>query len=328
MNTIQRRRLLAALTAGAGMLALPTLLRAQTRWPAGTVKIIVPAPAGGGVDNFCRKLAELLAPRLDTTIIVDNKAGAAGLIGVKALAGAPPNGSTFGYVHSGIASIQAMGGKIDLQKEFTPVVGRIQASSFVVAVHADSPYKTMEDLIRVMKADPKKLSYGSGGPGTPAHIIFEKIKLNEPGVDAVQIPFKGAIEGVMAVLGKNIDFVVGLTSAAYPSIESGKLRALTVASPKRSKLMPDVPTMAESGLPKFNHTSWSGIFAPAGLPEPLVVRMRTEIYAVMADPSFEDFIEKSGASLLPRETPEAFKSFLNDALIQETMLMKKLGLSA
>jgi tripartite-type tricarboxylate transporter receptor subunit TctC len=327
MTKIHRRKILTTMAGGAGFLAFPTLLRAQEKWPVNTIKIIVPAPAGGGVDIFCRKLAELLAPRLDTTIIMDNKAGGAGLLGVKALASAPPNGSAFGYVHTGIASIQAMGGKIDLQKELNPIVGRIQASSYVVAVNSDSPYKTMADLYKAMKADPKKLSYGTGGPGTPAHIIFEKIKLEDPGLDAVQIPFKGAIEGVMAVLGKNIDFVVGLTSAALPSIQSGKLRALALASPKRSRLLPNVPTLVESGLPKFNYSSWAGIFSPVGLPEPLVARMRAEIYNVMADPAFEDFVDNSGAAMLSRESPEAFKLFLNESLIQEAALVKRLGLS-
>ena len=123
MTNIHRRKILTTIAGGAGFLALPSLIRAQDKWPVNTIRIIVPAPAGGGVDIFCRKLAELLAPRLGTTIIMDNKAGGAGLLGVKALASAPPNGSAFGYVHTGIASIQAMGGKIDLQKELTPIVG-------------------------------------------------------------------------------------------------------------------------------------------------------------------------------------------------------------
>ena len=237
MKTIDRRQVLSTMLAAAGAAAWPRLANAQgaaaAKWPVATIKFIAPVPPGGGVDVFCRQLGERMAHHLGVTVVVENRAGAGGLLGAKALAMAPADGSTLGYLHSGHASIQAMGGKLDLLSEFKPVIGRFQASAFAVVVHADSPYQTFADLLKVLTEQPDKLSYGSGGLGTPAHIIFEKLKAARPGLSATQIPYKGAIEGVNALMGKNIDFLVGLMSTVLGPIKGGKLRALAVSSPAR-----------------------------------------------------------------------------------------------
>ncbi|MEK7345744.1 MAG: tripartite tricarboxylate transporter substrate binding protein [Pseudomonadota bacterium] len=327
MTMIHRRTLLSAMAAGTGLLAVPTRLRAQTvKWPTSTVKIIAPVPAGGGVDIFCRKLAEQLTQQLGTTVIVDNKAGAAGLIGAKAVAAAPADGATFGYLYSGMVLLQAMGGKLDMQKQFTPIVGRIQSSTYLVVVHPDSPYKTLDDLFKAMATSPDKLSYGSGGNGSPAHIIFEKLKLAVPGINALHVPFKGVIEAFNALQGKNLDFVLGLTSSVIAQVSTGALRALAIVADKRTPLLPAVPTMAEAGVQNFSYSSWGGIFGPAGLPVALRDSLRSEIYKIMARPDFESFVVKSGADVMPQESPEAFEAFLKSSLESDTQLMAKLGL--
>lgn len=331
MTSMHRRQALAQLTAGAGALALPGWATAQSatsaaRWPVTPIKWMVPAPAGGGVDVLCRQLAERISTVLGTTIIIENKAGAGGLLGVKALAMSPANGSNIGYVHSGLVSVQALGAKLNLLTELKPVVGRLQASAFVVVVHADSPYQTMGDLMKAMAAQPDKLSYGHGGAGSPAHIVFEKIKAARPELSATAIPYKGAIEGVTALMGKGIDFMVGVMSAVLTPLKAGRFRALAVSSPARSRLLPDVPTLAESGLPGLAHVSWSGVFAPAGMSDELVSQLRIATVKVAADPDFIAFVSSLGGEMLPHETPKAFEDFLKASIASETALMKKLGL--
>ncbi|WP_305807193.1 tripartite tricarboxylate transporter substrate binding protein, partial [Stenotrophomonas sp. YIM B06876] len=197
--------------------------------------------------------------RVGVPVIVQNTAGAAGLIGSKAIAMAAPDGGTFGYVHSGIVTLQAMGAKIDMLKDFAPVAPRIQASSFLILVNSGSPYRSLQELIAAMKADPQKLSCGTTGPGSPEYMIFERLVKAVPGIGAVNVPFKGAIEGVAALMGKQIDFMVGLTSTARGTVESGKLRALANPGVRRSRLFPDVPTVAEAGVPGFAHSTWGGV---------------------------------------------------------------------
>ena len=167
-------------------LAGPGLVWAQSggQWPVDTLKILIPAPAGGGVDVFCRKVGERLATHLGITVVPDNKAGAAGLLGTKALAGAPPDGITIGFIHSGLVSVQAMGGKLDLVNEFRPVVARFNESAFVVAVNAESKYRSFGDLMKDILAQPGKLNYGTGGQGSPAHMVFEGLKVKVPGLNA------------------------------------------------------------------------------------------------------------------------------------------------
>lgn len=329
----QRRRFLGHAMAAAGTIAMPSLWpHAQAavkleKWPLNNLKIIVPYPAGGGVDTFCRKVADLLSPRIGVPVVVQNTAGAAGLVGSRAIAMAPNDGSTVGYVHSGIGSLQAMGAKIDLLNDFTPVAPRMQASTFLFVVNSESSYKSLGDLIAALKANPTKLTYGTAGLGSPEHVIFEKLMKAVPGIGAVHIPYKGTIEGVAALMGKQIDFMVCITSTARAGIEGGKLRALAVASASRSKLFPDIPTVAEAGAPGFVHTTWSGIFGPRGVPPQLVEQLRAALLDISRDPSFTAFVINSGAEpLLDEESPQEFRNFLMRSLDAETKLMKQLNL--
>ncbi|MBL8384292.1 MAG: tripartite tricarboxylate transporter substrate binding protein, partial [Burkholderiales bacterium] len=303
----ERRRAMAGL---AGMVAagmLPAAARAQTaRWPVGTIRFMAPVPPGGGVDVLSRRIADRLAAHLGVNVVVENRSGAGGMVGAQALAAAAADGSNLGYLHAGHLTLQAMGAKIDLTRDFVPVVGRYSASQFVIAVHVDAPYKTLADLIRAIQAQPGKLNYGSGGIGTPGHMTFETLRLRIPGLDAQYVPFKGAIDAVNALAAKNLDFVSGLLSAVLTQLRAGRLRALGVSGATRSPLLPDVPTIAEAGYPGFSLVSWGGIYAPPRLPDALTAQLRATLAKIAAEPEFKSFLEAQGSEPQPSETPEAF----------------------
>ena len=318
----------------ASSLAAPSFAWAQSaapspaKWPVDTLRIIVPAPAGGGVDQTCRKVGERLASHLGITVVPDNKPGAAGLLGVKALAAAAPDGGTIGLIHSGLVSVQAMGGKLDLVKEFSPVVGRFNETQFIVAVQADSKYRSFADLLKDIVANPGKLNYGTGGQGSPGHMVFERLEEKVAGLKAQDVPFKGAVEGVNALVSKNIDFLVGVMSTVQVHVKSGRLRALAVTGGTRSVQLPDVPTIAESGVPGFSYSAWGGFFGPARLPERLVITLQDAFARIVKEPDFLQFIAANGSQISQPESATDFQAFLRESIVRETAVMNRLGLKA
>jgi tripartite-type tricarboxylate transporter receptor subunit TctC len=219
-----------------------------------------------------------------------------------------------------------MGAKVDLIRDFVPIAGRYSASQFVIAVNLESPYKTFPELMRAIQTQPGKLNYGSGGVGTPGHMTFESLRLRVPGLDAVYVPYKGAIEAVNAVAAKQLDFVSGLMSAVLTQVRAGRLRALAVSGITRSSTMPDVPTIAETGYPGFSLVSWGGIYAPPRLPSALATTLRGVLARIAEDAEFKSFMVSTGSETLPAETPEAFATYYQAALVRETELVGKLGL--
>ena len=329
MRRIDRRQALGALAGAASSVWLPRTATAQTTppaWPVNTIKFMAPVPAGGGVDVLCRRIADRMGALLGVNVAVENKAGAGGLVGAQALAAAPPDGSNIGYLHAGHLTMQAMGAKIDLARDFVPLAGRFSASQFVIAVNTESPYKTLPELMRAIQAQPGKLNFGSGGIGTPGHMTFESLRLRVPGLNAVYVPYKGAIEAVNAVAAKNLDFVSGLMSAVLAQVRAGRLRALAVSGATRSPLLPEVPTIAESGYPGFSLVSWGGVYGPPRMAAELATTLRGVLARIAADPEFKAFMHSTGSEQSPAETPEAFVTYYQAALVRETELVNKLGL--
>ena len=318
----------------ASSLAAPSLAWSQSatqataKWPVDTLRIMIPAPAGGGVDATCRKVGERLAVHLGITVIPDNKPGAAGLLGAKALAAAAPDGGTIGLLHSGLVSVQAMGGKLDLVKEFSPVVGRFNENQFIVAVHAESKYRSFAELLKDIAANPGKLNYGTGGQGSPGHMVFERLKEKSASLDAQDVPFKGAVEGVNALMAKNIDFLIGVMSTVQVHVKSGRLRALAVTGSTRSVQLPEVPTVAESGVPGFSYTAWGGFFGPSRLPERLVTTLQDAFAKTIKEPDFLQFIAANGSQISQPESAADFQAFLRESIVRETVVMTRLGLKA
>ena len=327
MKFQNRRTWLGAIGGLGASLCVPGALRAQTAgWPVGTIRFMVPVPAGGGVDVLCRRIGDRMAALLGVNVVVENKSGAGGLVGSQALAAAAPDGSNIGYLHAGHMTLQAMGAKIDVMRDFVPIAGRYSASQFVIAVNVESPYKTFPDLMQAIRTQPGKLNYGSGGVGTPGHMTFESLRLRVPGLDAVYVPYKGAIDAVNAVAAKQLDFVSGLMSAVLTQVRAGRLRALAVSGSMRSSILPDVPTIAEGGYPGFSLVSWGGLYAPPRFPAALATTMRGVLARIAEEPEFKAFLVTAGSEALPAETPEAFATYYQAALVRETELVGKLGL--
>ncbi len=299
---------------------------AAAKWPVDPLRLLIPGPAGGGVDLTCRRVGERLAAHLGVTVVPDNKPGAAGLLSCRALAAAAPDGGTIGLIHSGLVSVQAMGGKLDLLKEFRPVVGRFSESQFIVAVHPDSPHRSMADLLKDITARPGALNYGTGGQGSPGHMVFERLKDRVPGLQAQDVPFKGAIESVNALLAKSLDFLIGVMSTVQVHIKSGRLRALAVTGATRSALFPEVPTIAESGVPGFAYTSWGGFYGPAKMPEPLVATLQGVLASIVREPEFVQFIATIGSQIAKPESAVDFQAFLSESIVREKAVMTRLGL--
>ncbi len=319
---ISRRRLVCSLIASP---ALASGAFAQIAWPSGPVRLVVPLPAGGGVDVFARVLAEQLAAVLKQTVIVDNRAGAGGLIGTKAAAQAAPDGYTIAYLHSGLVTVQAMNARLDLLKEFRPVA-KLSFSPFMAVVNAESKYKTMQDLISDVQANPGKLTYGSGGPGSPAHLAVEYIEERLGNFKAVHVPFKGAIESANAIAGGQVDFQVGLLAGSIGLVQAGKLRALAVTSAKRLPQLPHLPTMSEAGVPGFVFEPWGGLGVPAGTPDAVIARLNEVLPGVLASAAVKDIVAKQG-SVVDYAPPAALTAQISRELEVDKGVVKRLGMT-
>jgi len=336
MTSYPRRRqvLIKALqtTAAASSLTAPAFAWAQAattatpKWPVDTLKIIIPAPAGGGVDTLCRRVGERLAAHLGVTFVPDNKPGASGLLACRAIAAAPPNGGTLGMIHSGLVTVQAMGGKLDLLKEFRPLVGRYYEGQFIIAVNADSKYRTLADLLKEITAHPGKLNYGTGGQGSPAEMIFERLKEKQTKLNAQDVPFKGAVDSINALVSKDIDFLIGVMSTVQAQVKSGRLRALAVTGGTRSPLLPEVPTVAESVMPGFSYTAWGGYFGPAKIPDRLVLTLQEVFAKIAKEPDFLQNVAANGSQMSQPESPAEFQAFLLQSIASETATVTRLGL--
>ncbi len=320
--TTNRRRLLLAIAAAPW---ISNAALAQSSWPTRDIKIVVPLPAGGGVDIFTRGLAEQLTASLGKPVIVDNKPGAGGLIGVKAVANAQPDGYTVAYVHSGIVTVQAMTGRLDMLKELR-LVARLSYSPFALVVRAESPYKTAQELIAAVQASPGKLTYGSGGIGSPSHLVVEHMEDRLGNFKALHVPFKGAIETANAMVGGQVDFSVSLLGALVPLVQGGKLRLLAVTSASRHPLFPNVPTLAETVIAGFVFEPWGGLAVPAGTPDAVVQRLAQASRAGMGSAAMKDVMQRQG-SIGQFVDGAAFTAQVAHDIPIEQALVKRLGMT-
>lgn len=321
-HIISRRRLIG------GLLAAPVWTPkalAQANWPTSTIRIVVPSPAGGGVDAFARVVGEQLAAALKVTVIIDNKAGASGLIGTKAAAQAAPDGATIAYIHSGLVTVQAMNSRLDLLKELRPVA-KLSYSPFMAVVSADSKFKTMQELVAEVQAHPGKLTFGSGGPGSPAHLAVEYIEEKLGNFRCVHVPFKGAADAANAIVGGQVDFQVGLLAASVALVQAGKLRALAVTSRNRLPQLPSVPTMSEAGVPGFVFEPWGGFAVPAGTPDALIARLNEVLPGVLASAAVKDVMAKQGA-VVDYAPPAAFAVQIARELEVDKLVVQRLGMT-
>jgi len=299
----QRRTLITAALAA----SLAPWARAQTGKP---IRLIVPFPPGGSTDILARALAPKLALALGVNVIVDNKPGAGGSLGAAEASRAEPDGNTLLMGHIGTLAVNpAMYPKLayDPVKSFAPVAWVARVPN-VLVVNAASPSKTLKEFLGRARAQPGRLTYSSGGNGSAAHIAFELLKLKTQ-VFMLHIPYRGTAPSVSDVIAGQVDCTFTGAPAVIPHIRSGRLRALAVSSPQRIAALPDVLTVAESGVPGFEADQWYGVVAPAGTPAAVVARLNAEINKALALPDVAQQLALEGAMPTPG-TPQAFGALI------------------
>ena len=274
--------------------ALPA--RAQA-WPSKPIKLIVPFIPGSAPDVIARGLAERLTGALGQSVVIENRGGAGGNIGLEAIARAAPDGYTLGLGTSSLSINPALYRKVayDPVADFTPV-HLTYAMPHCLIVQADSPYRSVPDLVRALKANPGKFNYASGGNGSGAHLCAELFKATA-GVDVVHVPYRGAPEIITAVMGGSALMGFPTLSTAVPLVRSGKIRALGVTGPKGNPALPGVPAIADT-LAGFEVVSWFGVLAPAKFPADMARRIDQEIQKALADSSFRDKVQSDGTEII------------------------------
>jgi len=279
-------------------------------YPARPIKMIVPFPPGGPVDVTARIVAQHLPRTLGQTVVVENRAGAAGALGAKAVASADPDGYTLlcGNI-STLVVLPAVTNNRDYDpgKAFVPIA-KVSQNYEVLVVHPAFPAKSVAELVAHAKANPGKLNFGSAGHGNATHLAAELFKL-KTGTDIVHIPYKGAAEAVTGVLGGQVHMFFGDIAGVLPLMREGTLRALAVSSEARNPLVPDLPTMIESGVPDYVVLTYIGVVAPAGTPASIIGKLNAAINASLAAPEVMAAFGKLGAEVRPAP-PQDFAAFL------------------
>jgi tripartite-type tricarboxylate transporter receptor subunit TctC len=309
----------AALALFASLAPLTAMAQA---WPAKPVKIVVPFPAGGTSDVLARLIAEKLQASIGQTVLVENKAGAGGVIGADAVAKSPADGYTLllGTIAShAINPVLQPKMPYDAAKDFASI-NLLGSISNVLLVGADQPFKTAADIVAAAKAKPGSIAFASAGQGSSQHMSGETFKLLA-GATLTHVPYKGSAPAIQDVIGGQIPMSFETVTVALPHVKAGKVRALAVTSAKRSGAMPDVPTLQEAGIAGFDVASWQALYAPAGTPREIVARLNAEVEKIIAMPDVKAKMEGLGLEHSPN-TPEQFAEFGKRELAKWAKIVK------
>jgi tripartite-type tricarboxylate transporter receptor subunit TctC len=318
MNALAlRRRTL--LSAGLALLLGSTFAQA---WPSKPIKIVVPSPPGGSTDQLARMVSQRWQAAWGQQVLIENKPGAGLRLGAEFVAKSAPDGYTFlmAAVHHSIAQAVYSKRAYELQRDLTPVTV-VAIVPNVLIVPAALPVKSVAELVALAKKEPGKLSYGSTGLGTAHHLIGEQFN-DMTGAELVHVPYKGSAPALVDLMGGQVQIMFDTVASCLPHIKSGKLRALAVATAKRSSALPEVPTLAEAGLTGFDIASWFGLMAPAGTPADIVQRAQTEVVAMLATPDTRAQLEAMGADPVGN-TPERMKQQIDAEVKRFGDLAKK-----
>jgi tripartite-type tricarboxylate transporter receptor subunit TctC len=313
--------------AGAALALLACSSFAQTAWPAKPIKLVVPFPPGGGTDFVARLVAEKLTTQAGWVIVIDNKPGAGGNIGLDAVAKSAPDGYTLGLGQTANLAINpALYAKMpfDPLKDFAPIAA-VASQPVVLLVNASSPYKTLADVVAASKAKPESLRIGLAGNGTVGHLAGEMLE-RRAGIRILNVPYKGAGPAMTDLLGNQVELNFANTPVAIPQLAGGKVRALAISSPQRLKSVPQlaaVPTVAELGYPGFDAITWTGLVAPAGTPPAVVERINAEVQKILKRPDVIEKLALEGSTAAAEATPKQFADYIRSehqkwgALIRE-----------
>jgi len=294
-------------------------------FPARPAKLVVPFPPGGPLDVVGRGIAQKLSEMWSQGVVVENKPGAGGNIGADFVAKATPDGYT---VVMGALSTHAVNPNLyaqmpyDAKKDFAPIT-LVAITPNVLVVNPALPVHSVKELIAYAKAHPGKLSFGSGSTGSAGHLAGELLKV-DAGLDMVHIPYKGAAPATQALLAGDTQLMFDNLANAMVQVKAGKLRALAVTTSQRSKLAPDLPTMAEAGVPGFDISTWFGLMAPAGTPPEVIARWNADVTRILNTPEMRERLIAQGAEAAP-DTPAEFTRFIADELTRYARIVKASG---
>ncbi len=323
-----RRMAVAAVAAATLALLAPSAAMAQPAgYPNKAIKLVVPYAPGGSADIAARLVTDEWGKALGGSLFIENKGGAGGNIGVDMVAKAAPDGYTIGLQTVSLAINPSLTAKMpyDTLKDLAPI-GLVASSQHVLVANNALPAKNIKELIALLKARPGQYSYGSAGAGSTFHMSAELFKA-VAGTPIVHIPYRGGGPAMIDTMSGQVALSFPVLSAAQPHVQAGKLRALGVTGTKRSALMPDVPTIAEAGLPGYAFETWFIVFAPAGTPKPVIDRLNATLNQALNTPALRERMAKDGFDPIP-STPEQARARLEKEMPQWAKLIKERGITA
>jgi tripartite-type tricarboxylate transporter receptor subunit TctC len=296
-------------------------------YPSQPIRIIVPYTAGGSSDYVGRTVGAKLQENLGSAVVVENRPGGNAVIGTELVAKARPDGYTllvagFTVLSSNMAVYKNL--PYDTLRDFDPITN-VQDSQIVVAVNPKVPVNSIKELIAYAKANPGKLNYGSAGVGNTLHLAGEMFCLTT-GIKMTHIPYKGASQALTDLLGGSIQLMFDLPQTPLSNIQAGRLKALAVTGEKRLDVLPNVPTMAEAGVPEYNFGTWTGLVAPAHTPPAIMNRLFKEITKVLNQPAVKESFAKQAMIVKPSESPEAFKELIKNEIDRLKKLVQAAGI--
>ena len=307
--------------------ALTPVARAQTAYPAKPIRFIIPYPPAGGTDITARIISQRMAQNMGVQILIDNRGGAAGNIGTDVASKAAPDGYTVLYTLSSHTINPAIYPKLpfNVEKDFLPVTLAATIPQILVA-NPSLPANSVKELIALAKANPGKLNYASPGTGSPGHLAGELFKIMS-GTDIVHVPYKGGGPAVADVIAGQVQLLFVSIPAALSFVKAGKLKALGVTTVTRTGSAPEIPTIAEAGIPDYEVSSWFGALVPAGTPPAIVARLHQEFVKALASPEVKDALAQQGADALGN-TPAEFDAIIRSELRKWAKLTQEAGIKA
>ena len=306
------------------LLSFP-LLAAEQAYPSKPIRLVVPFPAGGSLDVVARAIGQKLTEAWGQPVVIDNRPGAGGNIGADLVAKSAPDGYT---ILEGALSTHAVNVSLyakmpyDPIKDFAPIT-LVAVTPNVLVLNASYPVNSVPELLTYARANPGKLSFGSGSNGSAGHLAGELFK-TEAGVDMVHIPYKGGAPAMQALLAGDTQLMFDNLANSAAQLKAGKLKALAVTTAKRSSLMPELPTLSETGLPGFDIYTWWGFMAPAGTPKEIVAKWNAEVTRILNSPEMRAFFAQQGAEPAP-DSPEQFAALIRSEISKYAKIVKQSG---
>lgn len=316
---------ISALLAGVTLFVGSNTGETLAQYPERGIVIVVPFAAGGATDIIARTVATKLSARIGKPVTVENRSGGGTVIGTESVVRAAPDGYTLLF-HSGTLAIDRTFKKnlsYDVRTDLVPIT-KVAQGPFAVLVHKDVPVNSLSELVAYVKQRPNSVNLGSSGIGTMGYMASAYL-VSRANVSVTQVPFRGAGPALQAIMGGQIQVFLDPPFTAQPALDSGNVKALAVTSAKRSILLPQVPTVAESGYPKFDTGHWGGFFTPANTPDAIIRKLNTEIVAVLKDSAVQDVLRRQGLEIIGN-SPEQFKKEIDEEIDLWAKVIKDAGI--